>query len=747
MNQNKKIIISLGIIFSVILFGISMLKISINILYPVNELSNSLKDSFKDIFGKAIKFDTLHFKYNGDIVLQNFYLSNKDDFNDNINLIKCDEITIDTYLFDLVRKKVTFAGVYMVGPEITFSKNYGKAYSEIFIEDLAGGINHEKIKQFIKNGFRFELTDSTLSFKETFKNSKSETNFYDMDLKIKYKNDYISYRSYGNIEDKLRESWFKSSYKAIGKVFLDRPYSESEIELENFDLAHLNNFLNDNFTSKSFLTGTFTGNLNIITDNGFLKCKGNTGISSMSYFYYEENIPYPLFKNENIDSNFSFTLSENMDRLTIEKLEIDNGVVELTSSLDYAMDDFFSIEIKSNKIDLNELSESFYIFKNSRYDGALSFNGICNYNLKENKPEALNFNLSLNKFNIIPDGKNISDFQNINNGDLTLSASKDKISITSSFKSEKSDFNILYEGVIKNWNPVKSSNKIEIISKSIELDLLKEVLKGTIKKIYSLAYVDMFQNFDEQRNFLKEPEGIFVNNNDISLKLNAGKLVIAGKSFLDNLSVDISLLKGVLKTNNFSLNGYNGVYTFNLYSALNQEYPFFKFDSKAENIDLNRISYESGFTYSFGGILSLDAAFETSAFRIGQLVENGRGGLNISIKDGYFNNTPLQNKMHKLLSQNNYKDVFDKRLDFSTYSIGFMQSGNSFYIKNFSLNSADLSFNSYGTFTEEDGLKVPLNLNVNSETSNDRIPLEITGNLEAPCVKVKSKNETEPVCF
>lgn len=747
MNQNKKIIISLGIIFSVVLLSISILKISINILYPGNELSNSLKDSFKDIFGKAIKFDSLYFKYNGDIILQNFYLSNTNDFNDNINLIKCQEITIDTYLFDLIRKKVTIAGVYMVEPEVTIIKNYGKTYYETFIDDLIGGIDKERIRKFITDGFRFELTDSSLYFRETFRNSKSGIDIYDFDLKIKYKNNSIAYRSYGNIHDKLRKSWFKSSYRAIGKIFLDRNYSEADIKLENFDLTHLNNLLNDEFSLRTLITGTFSGNLNYINDNDTVKCKGDTDISSLSLFYYQKDTPYPVLKNEDIDTEFRFNFSKKMDKLTIEKLEVDDGTIELSASLDYVKDDFVSIQLNSNKIDLEDLSESVYLIKNCSYNGDLSFNGICRYNLKDNKSENLNLNFKLNKFNILPNNKNAHDLTDIKDGNVLLSADNNKIIIKTDLKSGNSDFNVSYNSLISSWNPIKSSSSIEIFSKKLELDLLKELMNSAIKKVYNLAYVDMFQNFDEQRNFLKEPEGIFINNNDIALKLKAEKLIIAGNSYLNNFYIDLSLIKGVVKTNSFTLDGYNGIYSFNLYSSLHQEYPFFKFNADAKGLDLNSISHDSGLSYSFGGILSLDMNFETSAYRIGQVVENGKAGLNIEIKDGYLNNTPVQNKLAGFMDLNNYKDIFNRRIDFSKFSISFTQSANNFYIKNFNFDSADLSFNAYGTFTDEEGLKVPLNLNIRKENLIDRVPLEINGILETPCVKVKSKDKTESVCF
>ncbi len=748
MNPNKKIIISLGIIFSVVLFSISILKISINILYPGNELSNSLKDSFKDIFGKAIKFDSLYFKYNGDIVLQNFYLSNTNDFNDNINLIKCQEITIDTYLFDLIRKKVTFAGVYMVEPEVTIVKNYGKTYRETFIDDLLKDLNRDKIRQFIKDGFRFELTDSDLSFRETFKNTKASIDLHRLDLKIKYKNNYITFRSYGYIEDKFRNSWFKnSSYKTKGKIYLDRAYSEADFEINNFDLTHINNILNDRISFRTVVTGNFSGKFSLTSENEIIKCQGSTDTSSLNLFYYEKDTPYPLLKNENFDTGFSFILSRKLDTLTIDKLEIDNGTMEISSSLAYIENDFISVEIKSNNIDLGELSDSLFLFKNCSYSGFASFNAICRYKIKENKPENINLNINLNKFNIIPAVNNSNDLTNIKDGSILLSADKEKITIKTNFKTGNSDFDIISNSTITSWSPVKTSNNIEIFSKNLDLDILKGILHSTIKNVYSLAYVDMFQNFDEQRNFLKEPEGIFINDNDITFKLKAEKMFIAGKSYLNNLNIGLSLIKGVVKTDNFTLEGYNGIYSFNLYSSLRQDYPFFKFNMEAKELDLHRISDDSGLDYSFGGKLSLDMNFETSAYRIGQVVENGKAGFNIAVKDGYIGNTPIQNKLNGFMAQNGYKDLLNKRIDFSNISISFMQSANSFYIKNFSLDSPGLSFNSYGNYNEEDGLRVPIGLNIYNGNITDRVPLEITGNLEAPCVNIKSKNKQESICF
>jgi hypothetical protein len=747
MNHNKKIIIALGIIFSIILLSLSILKISVNILYPGNELSNILKESFKDIFGKAVKFDSFYFQFNGNIKLINFYLSNTNDFNDNINLIKCDEVTIDTSLFDLIRKKITFSGVYMIEPEVTIVKNYGKSYYEIFVEDLIGGINREKMKQFITDGFRFELIDSKVSLRETFKNSKTSIEIYDADFKIKYKKDLIRFRSFGYIQDRIRKSWFKSSYRFIGETDLEKNLTETSIELKNFDVNHLNNFINENTLNRLFISGTLSGKVKLTGENDIIKCKGGMDISALNLFYYEDENPYPLFKNESIDTEFIFTLSKKFDKITFEKLDIDDGILKLTTAFDYIKDDYFSLQLKSKKINLGDLSNSVFIFRNCSYEGDMLFSVKCRYNLKEEKPDDIGIDLQINNFSIFPIKKEVHDYTNIKNCNIFLSADKDRIDLKTNFKTGNSDIDMFYKSQISSWKPVKSSTSLEIKSRQLEFDLLKKIFTAAVKKVYSLAYVDMFQNFDEHRNFLKEPEGIFINDNDISLKLSADSLMLTSKAHLNNMKLDLSLIKGIIKTNSFTLDGYDGKYTFNFYSTMHQDYPYFKFDAGVTDLNLNRISDDSPLGYSFGGIMNLGMNLEISDYRIGQVIENGKAGINIAIKNGYFTGTSVQKKINDFLVNKGYKNIPGERVDFSSFSLSLLQSGNNFYVKNFMMTGPNVNFSSYGKYTDEEGLKVPFNVNIISDKVIEKAPLYIEGKLEAPCIKIQSKTKSEPVCF
>jgi len=221
---------------------------------------------------------------------------------------------------------------------------------------------------------------------------------------------------------------------------------------------------------------------------------------------------------------------------------------------------------------------------------------------------------------------------------------------------------------------------------------------------------------------------------------------------LDNLNMNLSLVKGVLRTNNFSLMGYNGIYKLDFYSYLRQSYPFFKIKGEFLDIDLSEISEDSKLDYSFGGNLSVNIMFEVSAYRVGQIVENARAGISISLKDGYINNLPLQNKLNEFFNQINYKDTFNKRIDFNRFSLDFSQSANNYYIRNFSFQSPSVYFSTYGSYGVENGLNIPLNLNIAAqENKTAKIPLEIFGDLETPCVKVKpAKGDDKPeqqLCF
>ena len=356
--------------------------------------------------------------------------------------------------------------------------------------------------------------------------------------------------------------------------------------------------------------------------------------------------------------------------------------------------------------------------------------------------------MNLDRFNLYNSLNHDDSSIFIKNCNSCFILNKDKIIFSADFGTGRSDFKLSFDTAIKNWSPFSSSTSFRSSSENLELRLLKKGIISAVKIIYDEAFIDMFQNFDEQRNFLKEPEGIFINNNNLDLDFSARSLLIAGNSRLNDFNINLGLVNGTLKTNNFTLNGYSGTYNFDLYAAFRQEYPFIKFTGSLSGFDLGAVSVDSGLPYRFAGIFACDYKFETNAYRIGQVIENGNASIALNISSGYMNNHPVMKNIHDNLSLNGYVcDSFDSVV-FDLMSFDFVQSGGEFYIKKCGISGPGFNLGGYGRYLgEEEGLKLPLNLQVKNGDEYVRVPLMIYGELLAPCVKVNDKKSKGEVCF
>ncbi|NLV67107.1 MAG: hypothetical protein GXY14_05455, partial [Spirochaetes bacterium] len=168
-------------------------------MYPGKQLALVIKESIKDTFGKAVKFDSYYFRLNGDIVLLNFYLSNTTDFNDNLNLVKCYKIVIDTDILSVLSNDIAINGVYIYEPELIIVKNYGKKYYDVVEDNFTSGINRELFEKLAGNGFFINIYDGKGSYREMFRNGKNTILFNDFNLKIKYRDKKIRYNASGDI--------------------------------------------------------------------------------------------------------------------------------------------------------------------------------------------------------------------------------------------------------------------------------------------------------------------------------------------------------------------------------------------------------------------------------------------------------------------------------------------------------------------------------------------------------------------
>ena len=75
-------------------------------LYEVITVLSHINSAFFKTLGKAIKYDSIKIDLFGNIILKNFSLANGIDFNDDVTLIKSEELCIKTKFLSLFKGKL-----------------------------------------------------------------------------------------------------------------------------------------------------------------------------------------------------------------------------------------------------------------------------------------------------------------------------------------------------------------------------------------------------------------------------------------------------------------------------------------------------------------------------------------------------------------------------------------------------------------------------------------------------------------
>lgn len=745
---DKKITISVGVLFLIVSVAAGLMKITLNVMYPGNDLAVLIKESISDTFGKAVKFESYFFRFNGDIVLLNFYLSNSSDFNDNLNLIKCEKIIIDTDILSLFQKEISISGVNIYDPEINIIKNYGKKYFDIITDNFLSGLNRERFESLAGDGFVIKIHDGRGFYREVFRNGKNIIGFEDFDVWLKYKNKEIRYRAEGNILKRKKSIFNNCSFSIRGEVNTADLSSESRLRINDFDIIQLEELIKDNDILDYEIKGDLSADVKISHNDKFTRFNGKSSIDRLECIDKSNDKPSYLCKGDDIDAEYNFYFSDDYSRINVEKIRLEDGIFSIDAIMEYEKGAMFSSKISSNKIDLEDLSEYFSPFTGCKYSGNLQFIGRFLYRIDAKMPEDIAIECNLDKFNLNSSTNRDPSLMIVKNCSSSFKLTKDRMMILADFITGKSDFKISVDTAISNWSPFVSNTVFRSSSDNLDLRLLKNGIFSFIRFVYDEAFIDMFQNFDEQRNFLKEPEGIFIGSNNISADLSASSVFIAGNSRLSNFNISLGLNNGTLKTKNFTVNGYAGAYNFDLYAAFRQEYPFIKLTGTLTGFDLGAVSADSGLPWIFSGILACDFKFETNAYRIGQVIENGNASVALSITSGSLNRNLQMQKVYEHITSNGFMcDPFDT-LNFDSLTLDFVQSGAEFYIKKFNVSGPGLNLSGYGRyFSEEEELKLPLNLQVKNGEEYVRVPLMMYGRLLAPCVKVNEKVSNGEVCF
>lgn len=743
LNKNTTSVLTVLIVF---LFIFSVIRISINIILPENLASEKIHSVFKNYFGKAVKFDSLSYGYTGNIVLENFYLSNSTDFNDNINLIKSDKVILDLSLLSLLKNDIRISGIKIKAPEITIIKSSGKSYRETFDEIFI--INPVERDQHIQSVEKITLSFSNASilYREIFKTSRTSVNLQNVSSSISYKKGLIEYSINGRIPSKGEDKKITGNFSGKGFIDFNSMDHKNHVDLKRIDLEYFNEFITEKNILPLNFFGLLSARINIETENERIKTNCEFDLNSLSSIFNDNDSPYKVISNENVSIILAADSSKDFNNIKFTEFLIDDGYLNAALNGEYIQNNIFSLNVETNKINLEKLSERISPFKHHKYSGKIQIKGNIEYNIAQEKPVSLSLDSSLNNFHLIPYRDEV-DVIKISDCNTVISADMNKIMIKSELEINNSDFKNETEIEINNWNPFRSETKSSLTSKRIELSLIKKYFIQYIAEIYEKGFVDLTKGYDE-RSFQRSAEGIFLNNNNASLSIKSDNLLISGKADLKDFVLDLSLNNGILRTNNFNLQGYDGKYSANIYCVLRQDYPYIKIEGSGSNIDLTGIIRDSSVSFKGGGTIGFEYTYETNAFRVAHFVQNGRGGVSVTFSNGELSGTEQQKKLSDFINDNGYGNVNLNELQIASWSGGFFQSGANFYVRSFGMRSDKINFQTYGTYKYPDTLSLPFNISVKTEEEKTiQVPLIITNKPLEPCVKVNSRKNENSICF
>jgi hypothetical protein len=235
---------------------IAGLQIYLSLSISDDDVRVNVHKFFVTNFHKAVKFDHVSVRFTGKIILSNFSMSKGLDFNDNLNLLSCDEISMDLSLWKLLRRSIDLKGIDIDGADIAFGKQSGESYNQ-FAESLVGSDNFaDSLMKASNNGFTITITNSRLLYREVFINETSHLVINDLEGVCSIEKNSIEYGFTGTVEPKFPERK-RGSFLLNGALF-DKSKAVSGVisfNGERLDLAYLNPYLQDRANIQDVCTG------------------------------------------------------------------------------------------------------------------------------------------------------------------------------------------------------------------------------------------------------------------------------------------------------------------------------------------------------------------------------------------------------------------------------------------------------------------------------------------------------------
>jgi hypothetical protein len=745
--KKKYVFLSISGLILIAIAFLVLLKLLFIVRFSEKDLKSDISIFFKNNLNKAVKFEEAYIDFSGNIIATDFNVSESSDFNDNLSLVKAKKAVFDLNFFRLFIGEIKIDGMDLYDADVTFFKRYGKSYSE----NLSQVLDLENLKILDRqkfSGFRMRYYDARFFYKEVFKESELQVEFYDIYARLSIDDDEISYRIKGKIKPYKSKLIKKGNFFLKGALCYEKAAKiTNEIEIENFDLTCVNEFIREHRPADILLKGGGSADLKITSEKGLNSIKGQVELNNLGVVASLQP-QRDLVMNENLNVAIDCDFSDEFKNINLRKFKVYDDIFKITASGAYKCNDKtekLDVSIKSNKIDLEDFSSTYKPFRDIAFRGALRFEGRINYDFKSNVSGGSDLSLTLKKFGIIKEKPGRGDAL-ITDAELEFKLDDKSMKLGSTVKTEKSDISINADSVVKSWIPFNSDTEIKVRSKILEYRIPYLGMAYFTDMLIGMAYEDIKRGY-EDIFFLQKPLGKIINGNNILLDFTADRLAFPGKASMSNIKFMLSLKNGMLEMKDFNAEGYESKCSLAVNCGFNRDYPYINLKGSAKGFNLEGFFRDAGFKGGLAGKADFDFDYEVTAYRMLQLIENSKGNVNIALNNFFAENTEFQRKLVEMFNGTDYRADSLRKMENASVSFSFSQMGENFFIKTFNVRSDGLNLGAFGRYGYQSGLDLQSNVSVKAGDRFITVPLKIDGKILSPCIRINDKKSKNSLCL
>jgi hypothetical protein len=718
---------------------IAGLQIYLSVSVSDDDIRNNVHKFFVENFHKAVKFDHVSVRFTGKIILSNFNMSKGLDFNDNLNLLSCEEISMDLSLWKLIRRSILLKGIYMDGADIAFGKQSGESYNQ-FSESLVGSDNlADSLMKASNDGFTITITNSRLLYREVFINETSHLVINDLEGVCSIDKNSIEYGFTGTVEPKFPERK-RGSFLLNGTLQEKNRAVSGTVSFkgQRIDLAYLNPYLQDRFNIQDTCTGYTDAVVSAVYAGSTKSIAAEIRINDAELRDKTSETKYPVtFRNSSIIKFSGDSIDDK--KIRIRSFEYYDSALSCTASGVYdSVSGTCAGRYSIDEADLTSAGRNYFIGAPFELSGSVSSKGCFQFDLINGISDMLYITARLDKCSV--KGRDAYAWIDKIRASGSLTAVRNYIKVDTKGEIGTAPFTLAADIFLRGLLPLSTDTNIQMSSDGISGKLVGKFLIGAARNALEQGAQDKRSGYEEVK-FLQLDAGRLVNANDLSLGLDFKSIVIGSKSMLTSVAATYSLKKGVLKGKLDGAQGYGAKYAHEAEGYFNSDYPRFTFSASVSDFNIALWSKDSEGAGITAGTMSASMSYQMNGNRLVHLIDNGTWDAKFTVEKCDIEKAKFLQRLSGYVQEKGFAELPDTLTGSALY-LEYKQTGENGFFTRSAFQSDMLRTDSYLRFNSNDGLKGQGTITVTKKDSAAAsIPFVLSGSIMSPSFSIAVKGK------